>query len=135
MAMRLPLHRSQVCALIAGVLLASVAAGGSATASRAEIERWFVTLHAERSIDLAVPQRWEYSFAAADGRALEALSVALVRDGYQIVALAARDAPTLRMAKAEVHSPLTLAQRNQALQQTAHKFHARYIGVDVARGD
>jgi len=124
--------------LLAGLLLATTAAaaaGIGANASRAEIERWFGTLRTDHRVDLGVPQRWEYSFAAADGRALEALSVALVSSGYEIVTLEARDAPTLRVARTELHSPPTLTQRNQALQLTARKLHARYVGVDVARAD
>jgi hypothetical protein len=103
---------------------------GDAGATRAEIERWFGTLRSAH--DMAAPQRWEYSFVAADGRALEALSLALVRDGYEIRSLDAKAGPALRVTKTELHSPLTLAQRNQALQQTARQHHARYVGVDVA---
>jgi len=106
------------------------AAGGDASASRAEVERWFGSLRATR--DMAAPQRWEYSFVAADGHALELLSVALVRDGYEIAKLDANAGPSLRMTKTELLSPLTLEQRNQALRETARKHQARYVGVDVA---
>ena len=136
---RFSVRRTPARVLLAGVLLAvavvAAAAGSPATASRAEIERWFGTLRAQSSLDVTAPQRWVYSFVAADGRALEALSVALVRDGYQIVMLEGRSTPTLRMSKTELHSPLALARRNQVLQQIARKYNARYLGVDVIRSD
>jgi len=77
------------------------------------------------------PHDWQYSFVASDGRALEALSEALVRDGYRIVTLEGGAMPTLRMAKVELHSPLTLAQRNQSLYAIARSHAAEYAGCSV----
>lgn len=127
--MRSPLRRVGTYIGFAGGLLAaaSVAAPLPPTASRPEIKRWFATAQ----VDAAAPQRWVYSFAAADGRMLEALSVALVRDGYEIVTLVGGASPTLLMAKAELHSPATLVQRNQSLRQIASRYGARYDGCDV----
>jgi hypothetical protein len=127
--MRSPLRRIGTCIGFAGVLLAaaSVAAPLAPTASRPEIKRWFAAVN----VEAAAQQRWTYSFAAADGRMLEALSVALVRDGYEIVTLAGGAAPTLLMAKAELHSPTTLVQRNHALREMASRYGARYEGCDV----
>lgn len=132
MRLRFNLRRSVGSALPVALMLmaATAGAGGEAGASRKQIERWFESLRAAH--DMAAPQRWEYSFVAADGRALEALSLALVRDGYRIRTLEASAGPALRVTKTELHSPLTLAQRNQALQQTAREHHARYVGVDVS---
>jgi hypothetical protein len=92
--MRSPFRRIGTCIGFAGILLAaaSVAAPLAPTASRPEIRRWFAAVN----VDAAAPQRWTYSFAAADGRMLEALSVALVRDGYEIVTLAGGAALTRR---------------------------------------
>jgi hypothetical protein len=59
------------------------------------------------------------------------LSEALVRDGYRIVTLEGGATPTLRMAKAELHSPLTLAKRNQSLDKTARSYGAAYEGYTV----
>lgn len=119
-----------MCIVLAGALLgAAVAAAAppvSPTASRAELERWFRSRPNSRVV-MAEPRDWQYSFAAADGRALEALSVALVRDGYAIVALEGGRTPTLLMGKVELHSPLTLLQRNKELQQMARRHGARYV--------
>jgi hypothetical protein len=125
--------------VLAGVLVvaavAASAGGGDATASRAQLERWFRVLGTDRALDLATPRRWEYSFVAADGRSLEALSVALVRDGYQIERLEVGPMPTLRMARRELHTPLTLLRRNETLRQVALENRARYVGVDLAGTD
>ena len=128
--------RSRFCSsgislALVGIFLAAAAAAApiSPSASRAEIRRWF----AAANVDAAAAQRWAYSFGAADGRALEALSVALVRDGYEIVTLAGGAAPTLLMAKAELHSPATLAERSQSLRRMASRYGARYDGCEVLR--
>jgi hypothetical protein len=132
--MRSPRRGIKVCIVLAGVLLGTAIAAGvppvSSTASRAEIERWFRSVP-NSGVVLAAPRDWLYSFAAADGRALEALSVALVRDGYAIVALEGGSMPTLLVAKAELHSPLTLLQRNKELQQLARRNGARYAGAGL----
>jgi hypothetical protein len=128
--MRSPLRGITVCVVLAGALLgaAVAAAAVSPTASRAELERWFRS-RPNSQVVMAVPRDWQYSFAAADGRALEALSVALVRDGYVIVALEDGRRPTLLMGKLELHSPSTLLQRNKELQQMARRHGARYVGA------
>jgi hypothetical protein len=130
--MRSPLRGIKVCIVLAGVLLGTAIAAGappvSPTASRAELERWFRSVQNSHVV-MAAQHDWQYSFAAADGRALEALSVALVRDGYAIVALEGGSTPMLRMAKVELHSPSTLLQRNKELQQIARRHGARYAGV------
>ena len=81
---------------------------------------------------LAAPKRWLYSFATSDGRALEALSVALVRDGYEIVTLEDRAMPTLTVARDELHSPSTLLERNAELGKRARTHGARYVGAALA---
>jgi len=111
-----------------GVSIAAAAPPVAPTASRAEIERWFRSLP-NSSVINAVPRAWQYSFTAANGRALETLSVALVRDGYEIVALEEGRVPTLLMAKIELHSPSTLVQRAKDLQRAAGGYGARYTGV------
>jgi hypothetical protein len=124
----------KVCIVLAGVLLGTgIAAGAppvSSTASRAEIERWFRSVP-NTGVVMAAPRDWLYSFAAADGRALEALSAALVRDGYAIVRLEGGPTPTLLVAKVELHSPLTLMRRNRELQQLALRHGARYTGAGL----
>lgn len=80
---------------------------------------------------MASPHDWRYSFIASNGRALEALSEALVRDGYRIVTLEGGATPTLRVAKMELHSPLTLVKRNQSLDKIARSYAAAYAGYTV----
>ncbi len=80
---------------------------------------------------MALPHDWQYSFVASDGWALEALSVALVRDGYRIVTLEGGATPTLRVFKFELHSPLTLLKRNDALEKTARGYGAAYQSCGV----
>ena len=55
--------------------------------------------------------------------------MALVRDGYEIVMLEGGATPTLLMTKVDLHSPLTLLQRNAELQRIAPQARARYAGV------
>jgi hypothetical protein len=128
------MHRTHVRAVIAGLLLAMGAAAPAAalppTASRAELQRWFDSIPNGRVV-MASPHDWQYSFAASNGRALEALSEALVRDGYRIVTLEGGATPTLRMAKLELHSPLTLVQRNQSLDRIARSYGAAYADCTV----
>ena len=109
---------------LAGALLAMAAASAAdpiaATASRADIERWFAAAR-QQQLDWATPKRWAYSFSASDGRSLEALSLVLVRDGYRIVRLAGGPKSALLMDKVEPHSPRTLVQRNQWLRDKARR--------------
>ena len=127
-----PLRRTLARAVLVGVVLATAIAADplsvSPTASRAEILWWFDSVPNSHVV-MAAPHTWQYSFVASDGRALEALSVALVRDGYEIVMLEGGATPTLLMARVELHSPLTLWQRNQELRQTARRHGAGYAGV------
>jgi hypothetical protein len=113
------------------VLLGATAAAAPPPpdASRAELSRWLVELRdAGRAV--AAPQRWQYSFVAADGRALERLSVALVGAGYEIVALtAAGPSAELRVARSELHTPRTLERRNGELEALARAQGVRYLGI------
>jgi len=124
----------RVCIVLVGALLGTAIAVGAplvpSTASRAEIERWFRSMPNSREV-MAAPHDWRYSFAAADSRALEALSVALVRDGYVIVMLEGGPAPMLLMAKVDLHSPLTLVQRNRELQHLARGYGVHYAGAGL----
>jgi hypothetical protein len=128
------MHRTYVHAVLAGLLLATGAAAPAGalppTASRAELQRWFDSIPDGRVV-MATPHDWQYSFVASNGRALEALSEALVRDGYRIVTLEGGATPTLRMAKIELHSPLTLVKRNQSLSKIARSYGAAYEGYTV----
>ena len=54
-----------------------------------------------------------------------------MRDGYRIVTLEGGAMPTLRMAKVELHSTLTLVKRNEFLEKTARSYHASYDGCTV----
>ncbi len=121
------------CALLATVA-AAAAVPISATASRADIERWFAAAQRDR-LDLVTPKRWAYSFAASDGRAIEALSLALVHEGYQIVRLESGATSTLLVAKVEPHSPRTLLRRNQSLREQARGYGARYEACYPIAGD
>jgi len=129
-----PMRRTHVHAILAGVLLAITAVAPATalppTASRAELQRWFDSIPNSRVV-MASPHDWQYSFVASNGRALEALSEALVRDGYRIVTLEGGVTPTLRMAKAELHSPLTLVKRNQSLSKIARSYGAAYEDCSV----
>ncbi len=129
------MHRTQIRAALAGLLLAlgadEPALALPPTASLADVQRWVYSMPNARTV-MTLPHDWQYTFVAADGRALEALSVALVRDGYRIVTLDGGATPTLRMAKVELHSPLTLVKRNDALEKTARGYGAAYESCDVA---
>ena len=99
-------------------------------ASLAEVQRWFESIPNARVV-MASPHDWQYSFLAPNGRALEALSEVLVRDGYRVVTLESGAMPTLRMAKVELHSALTLVKRSEFLDKTARSYHASYDGCTV----
>ena len=128
------MHRSVVRAALVGLLLALGATAPAAalppTASLAELQRWFDSIPNGRLV-MASSHDWQYSFGSPNGRALEALSQALVREGYRIVTLEGGAAPTLRMAKVELHSPLTVVKRNQALDKMARSFGVAYEGCSV----
>jgi hypothetical protein len=128
------MHRTEVRAVLAGLWLAMGAAAPAAalppSASRAELQRWFDSIPGGRVV-MASPHDWQYSFVASNTRGLEALSEALVREGYRIVTLEGGATPTLRMAKAELHSPLTLAKRNQSLDKIARSYGAAYEDYTV----
>jgi len=123
---------------LAGLALAAALAWGAPpgapAATRAELERWFVELRADRALAVDAPLRWVYSFTAMDGRSLEALSLALVAEGYAIARLgrAAHDAAAvLDVARLELHTPLTLERRQRGLNALAERHGARYAGVDA----
>jgi hypothetical protein len=128
------MQRTQVRAVLAGLWLAMGAVAPAAalppTVSRAELQRWFDSIPDSRVV-MATPHDWQYSFVAPNGRALEALSAALVRDGYRIVTLEGGATPTLRTAKIELHSPLTLVKRNQSLDEIARSYGAVYSDCTV----
>jgi regulator of ribonuclease activity B len=93
--------------------------------SRDELQQRFAALRAA-SLPVDAPLEWEFVFAGTDARALEALSVRLVKDGYRIVGLrGAAEAAALRVARIEQHTPLTLERRNGELRGAA----SRYAGV------
>jgi hypothetical protein len=120
---------ANVRAMLVGLSLATgavaPASAGAPTMPLTELKRWFESIP-NAGIVMAQPHDWQYTFVASNGHALEALSHALVRDGYRIVALEGGATPVLRMAKAELHSPLTLARRNEALGKTARTYGATY---------
>jgi hypothetical protein len=102
--------------------------------TRAEVRHWFGELRAGGAVDIGAPLAWEYAFAAADGRKLEALSQMLVASGYRIVTL--QSAPTglsqLRVAKVELHTPTTLERRSAELRALARtQGGVSYGGVNV----
>jgi hypothetical protein len=126
-----------LCSVVAWAALAGAAPHGAA-ASRADLQRWLAGLRASGAADVAAPLPWEYVFSDADGRKLEALSIALVRDGYRIASL--RDAgpgrgSELRVVKVELHSAASLARRNRELSAMARAHGvAAYEGVDLPLG-
>jgi hypothetical protein len=128
------MHRTQIRAVLAGFLLAiggvAPAAGLPPTASHAELQRWFDSIPNGRVV-MASPHDWQYSFVASNGRSLEALSEALVHDGYRIVTLEGAPTPRLRMAKVELHSPVTLLRRNESLARIARSYGAGYEQCSV----
>ncbi|MEO8465510.1 MAG: ribonuclease E inhibitor RraB [Gammaproteobacteria bacterium] len=127
--------RVPIRALLAGLLLAlwavAPAVALSPSVSLAELQRWFDSIPNARVV-MALPHEWQYAFVAHNGRALEALSQVLVRDGYRIVTLEGGPRPTLRTAKSELHSPVTLVKRNDSLTQTARRYGVAYEGWSVA---
>jgi hypothetical protein len=124
------LHRLLAVAAFAVATAASAAAPGG-DASRDELRAWFGEL---RTIGVRVNTvlPWQYSFEAANGKDLEALSVALVAAGYRIVALgpAAEGAQRLAVATNELHTPATLERRNEDLRRLAREHGGvRYLGA------
>jgi hypothetical protein len=126
-----------VCMLIASATLASAAPHG-ASLSRVDLQRWLGELAASDAVDVARPLPWVYVFSESDGRRLEALSIALVRDGYRIVALRGPEAGRageLRVTKVELHNATSLARRNRELAALARAHGiGSYDGVDLALG-
>lgn len=90
-------------------------------ATRTELRHWFAQLRDGGAIDVRAPLAWEYTFSAVDGRKLEALAPTLVASGYRIVSLqsTATGLAQLRVAKVELHTPLTLERRNAELRVLA----------------
>lgn len=111
----------------AGVASGAVAAPLDPTLTREELQQRFGEWRAAGLLNLDAPLEWSYVFASGDARALEALSLRLVEDGYRIATL--HSAPTassaLRVERAELHTPLSLARRNVELAGLAR----RYAGV------
>jgi Regulator of ribonuclease activity B len=104
------------------------------TASRGELTRWLKELRASGRVDVDAPLEWHYAFTARDGRPLEALSVALVGEGYRIVALeSSQGRATLRVSKLELHTPATLERRNAQLAGLARSQGADYVGPATPR--
>jgi hypothetical protein len=119
-----------LCALLAASAVAAEPLAPGAT--RAESERWLAALERD-GIERGAVVRWQYSFASADTAGLEALSIALVRAGYEIVRLGTvAGGATLVVARAELHSPRTLERRGRELAALARTHGARYAGVDAA---
>lgn len=115
-----------VSLLAAGVAAAAPPPPG---ASRAQLTRWLGELR-DTGADVAAPLRWQYAFAAADGRALERLSIALVAQGYEIVVLDAEGGSAeLRVARSELHTPRTLERRDGELAALARSHGVRYSGL------
>ncbi len=129
-AMNRVLHRLIAVAAFALATAASAAAPGG-DASRDELRAWFGELRMIGvRVDTVLP--WQYSFAAADGKGLEALSVALVAAGYRIVVLgpAAEGAQRLAVANNELHTPASLERRNEELRRLAReRGNVRYLGA------
>jgi Regulator of ribonuclease activity B len=117
------------CLLSAWSLLATAAPHGVAT-SRADLQRWLIELRASGAVDVTAPLPWEYVFSDGDERKLEALSLALVGNGYGIATLRGGE---LRVVKTELHNAVSLARRNRELEAMA-RMHgvASYDGVDLA---
>jgi hypothetical protein len=111
------------------------------TAARAELLAGDLSLDALRrrfaamravSLPVDAPVEWQFAFAGADPRALEALSVSLVSEGYRIVALrSTAEAGSLRVARVEQHTPITLERRNGELRAAASRYPgAAYEGAE-----
>jgi hypothetical protein len=80
--------------------------------------------------DIAGPRRWQYAFVAADGRALERLSMTLVATGYEIVVLRTQNGSAeLRVARTELHTPGTLERRSDELDDLARSHQVSYAGI------
>jgi len=131
--------RSIVIVLAASAAVAAVARAeqfGSAP-SRAQLEQRFAELRATKTLRVGKRLRWEYRFSSTDLHALEALSLLLVADEYQIVTLlpqrAGEPAATLRMVRVEQHTPASLEQRSAELRGRATAQGATYDGVDVGK--
>lgn len=117
-----------IAALVAACFaLGSAAEPLDASLSRNELQQRFNAWRAAGAVRIDVPLEWSYVFASSDARALEALSLRLVQDGYRIAAL--HSAPTssseLRVTRVEQHTPTSLARRNGELAALAR----RYSGI------
>jgi Regulator of ribonuclease activity B len=131
--------RMSRCAPLLAILLAAYVGGVSAerlpaTLTREQLQQRFTELRASYALDVDGPLRWEFVFAGPDTRAVEALSIRLVADGYRIVTLRADPAAdsVLRVARLEQLTPASLAVRNTELTRLAAEHGVRsYHGVEV----
>lgn len=137
--LKLPYH-TMTCdmrriALVLSAVLAVAVSGGVAAepirpaASRSDIDRWFAARAAH--VDFSRLQHWGFTFFAADGRDLEALSVTLVREGYAIAALEGGSPPKLTVVKTELNSPGSIEERGRSLGELARRHRARYAGCEL----
>lgn len=105
--------------------------------TRAQLEQRFGELRAAKTLRVDKRLRWEYRFSSSDVRALEALSLLLVADKYEITTLlpahSGAPAATLRVVRVEQHTPASLEQRSAELRRRATVQGAVYEGVDVGK--
>ncbi len=130
----------------AGVLVALALAFSVASAtefgpkaSRAELRRVFTALRATQALNVDGPLRWRYRFSGHDRRTLEALSVALVGEGFRIVTLGPERASGpvfLVVERTERQTPSGLEQRNREMTERARAVGAAsYDGCEALPAD
>jgi hypothetical protein len=117
--------------------LGSAAEPLDASLSRSELQQRFDEWRAAGSVRIDARLEWAYLFASGDARALEALSLRLVADGYRIAALHSAPASSseLSVTRVEQHTPTSLARRNGELAALAQRYPgASYVGAEPKPG-
>ena len=103
------------------------------------LEAMFDSIAAGPQWDMKGPMLWGYFFTDASAEKLEIVAEALLQAGYRLVELFEAeveedDEPTfvLHVERVEIHSPLTLYERNAQLYELAERHGLRsYDGMDV----
>ena len=103
--------------------------------SLADLESMFNNMRAKTKWNVDGNLLWGYFFFDPHAEKLRVIATELQKSGYRFVNLYPSDDKTtyvLHVEKVETHTPKTLYQRNQELEQLAEKHDiASYDGMDV----
>lgn len=108
--------------------------------TREQLVEMFAQIARDTDWDLAKPMLWGYFFTDSDKTKLERVAPLLEQQGYRFVEIfqtekedpGEPDMWWLHVEKVEVHTPVTLDQRNQKFYQFADEHHLdTYDGMDV----